>query len=138
MFHDLILTQNTLAVCLRQSFPSMVFSDFTISFQGQQFHCHLHVLRSRSPVFDKMLSPTWKEFYKRYATLDDDFPEAIEFFLYLVYGQELKRSLDKEYFYEVFGLIQKCMMRICHGTKSNCAKQKLMKNSDTKQSATIL
>ncbi len=111
---------NTLSMSLERSFHNLVFADFVICSNGQQFPCHSFVLRARSTVFATMLSPKWKEFHNGNVEFYNYLPDAVERFMWLVYGQEdfFEKFADTSMVFDVLELLHKYDVKICHGKLS--------------------
>ncbi len=78
----------------------------------QRFPCHRVVLASRSPVFNKMLSPRWSE-YLEGSTIVGGSPNSVCLFLRLIYGHkpENSPSISSNDIFEVLELLDKYIVQ---------------------------
>jgi len=75
---------------------SDVFSDFSIVCEGQYHQCHEAILRTRSPVFERMFQQEMKESSSRELLIDDVKKDTVEAMLEYIYTGELTRKVKNE------------------------------------------
>jgi len=95
------------------------YADFNIACEGQMFPCHEAILRTRSPVFDKMFQQEMKESSTRQMTINDVKKDTIGAMLEYLYTGEVKKKVENEselvYVadkYELAGLLELCLHKL--------------------------
>ena len=80
---------------MEEVFKVAKFTDVTIDCQGKQFPCHKAILAGRSPVFDAMFSPNFKEGIENKVEVVDVSADILEEILHFIYSGEV-RDLNKQ------------------------------------------
>jgi len=95
------------------------YADFSILSEGQDFPCHEAILRTRSPVFDKMFQQEMKESSSRQMVIEDVKKDAVGAMLEYLYTGEVKKKVENEseliYVadkYEIAGLLELCLHKL--------------------------
>ena len=95
------------------------FSDFSIICEGQYHPCHEAILRTRSPVFERMFQQDMKESSTRELIIDDIKKDTVQAMLEYIYTGEVTMKVKNEseliYVadkYELAGLLELCFHKL--------------------------
>ena len=92
---------------MQEVFKIGKFTDVTIVCQGREFPCHKEILAGRSPVFDAMFSPNFKEGTENKVDVVDVAPEICEELLRFIYSGKVGDSCLKEIAGDLFAAAEK-------------------------------
>ncbi len=111
---DPCCARNGFTDCLVSALKDGILWDFSFLASGQRIWCHKFVLRSRSPFFRAMFTPSFTEFHDNSFVLEDTSPKSIESLLLLVYGQRISGAFTLTELVEILALSHRFMFRICY------------------------
>ncbi|XP_043472643.1 BTB/POZ and MATH domain-containing protein 2-like [Leptopilina heterotoma] len=108
-------------------YKEQLFTDFKIVCEDKEFLVHKAVLAHSSPVFRKMFEIPMKESEENLVMIGNFEPNIIEQLIHFIYSEEIQNDLPGETLkklflaadmYELKGLENLCLKRICERTKN--------------------